>query len=430
MSARPSPFSHDRPARRNWFRLGLVAALLLVVLGFTVITALNYFAVAEVPLPDVTGLQHEEATRLLRERELEPESYPENVPGAAVGEVTSQAPRGGTIVRRGRRVAIGVHTPPEATRTPRLVGLPLERASRLARDANLPVTRVSFSPDDAPAQRVIAQQPEPGTVLEPGEGLELVVSRGAQTPEAPVPDLVGLELDEARRELRALGFRQVEAVPSSLSFDRPNAVNAQFPPPGEAAPVSTAVTLYYALPGREIVRIPELEGVPVERAQLLLHAAGLELGEVTFVSDPDAPPGVREASPGAYTVRGSPVALVVNGPQQRIDRFPVRADDPALPGATPDAPAGARDAEAPARQAPADGSRQVPFAFDPAELGVRALMRQDYRLRLVVEDERGERTVVDRTVPAGEAFRTMVPVYGDALLQTFINDVFFQAWNP
>lgn len=430
MSARPFRNARDRsaPAQRNWFRLGLVVALLLTVLGFTIVVAWRYFDVAEVRLPDVRGLHQDEATRVLRAAELDPVSHAENVPGAEIGEVTSQAPRAGTVVRRGRRVSIGVHTPPEATRAPRLLGLELAEASRLARDANVPITSVGFAASDAAADRIVAQRPEPGTTLAPGEGLELVVSRGAEVPTVALPEVVGLDVEAARARLRSLGFRRVEAVPSSLSFDRPNAVNAQFPPAGDTVPVSTAVTLYFALPGDRIVKVPALEGASLSRAQLLLGAAGLELGEVTFVEDPQAPPGVIGVEPGDFTVRGSPIALTVNGPARPVDRIVRPRGDEAGEGAA-GAPGGG-GAAGPGVEPLADGARLVPFGFDPAELGVRSLMQQDYQLRLVVADDRGERTVVDRRVAAGESYATRVRVYGDALLQTYINDVFFQAWSP
>ena len=73
----------------------------------------------------------------------------------------------------------------------------------------------------------------------------------------------------------------------------------------------------------------------------------------------------------------------------------------------------------------------MPFSFDPTHMGVRKLLEEPYQLRVVVSDERGERVVLDRRVAAGERVTTSVPVYGqEAMLQTYIDDVFFQAWRP
>ena len=63
-------------------------------------------------------------------------------------------------------------------------------------------------------------------------------------------------------------------------------------------------------------------------------------------------------------------------------------------------------------------------------MGVRRLLEQPYQLRLVISDDRGERTALDQRLDAGEVVSTTVVVYGEAMLQTYIDDVFFQAWRP
>jgi hypothetical protein len=57
-------------------------------------------------------------------------------------------------------------------------------------------------------------------------------------------------------------------------------------------------------------------------------------------------------------------------------------------------------------------------------------MQQDYNLRLAVTDEQGERELLNRKIPAGQAITASFKVYGEATLQTYINDVLFMAWNP
>ena len=80
--------------------------------------------------------------------------------------------------------------------------------------------------------------------------------------------------------------------------------------------------------------------------------------------------------------------------------------------------------------APDDGGRNVPFDFDPASLGVASLQEQAYRFKLVIADERGERTALERQMSPGEPVQVDLTVYGEATLQTYINDILFQAWNP
>lgn len=394
----------------------LTVAALVVVTGFSVRT---YFQVEEVRLPDLTGMNVTDATRTLRQAELVPATYSENVQGVDPNTVTSQAPPAGAVVRRGRTVSLGVNTPPEASRVPVLVGLTQQEATQRLRDLNLAAAELSFAYSDRTAGLVIEQTPAAGERFGSNVRISLVVSRGRGRTDLTVPDLVGTDLGQAVRQLEDMGFTRIESAAANVSFDRPRAITDQSPAPGETVPASTPITLLYSLPGSRIVAVPELAGMSVSRAQLALRAANLSLGHIEYVDDPAREQGVLQTSPAGYTVAGSPIRLVVNGTPSAIDRlFEPRTtqqdQEPEIPTETP-----------------VPDRRSIPFTFDPASMGVRSLVEEAYHLRLVVDDREGERTVLDRNVEAGEIVSTTVTVYGpDALLQTFINGIPFQAWRP
>jgi hypothetical protein len=303
---------------------------------------------------------------------------------------------------------------------------------------------VAYVGSDRPVGTVVAQQPEAGAALGLGEGVRLTVSRGPGDAPVVLPDLIGRTIDEAVAELEVLGIRHVEQVAAALSFDRPRSVTDQRPAGGSSVLPSTPVTLVYALEGTRIVQVPVLEGLPLWRAQLTLRAAQLDLGAVQRIDDASLPEGVVEARPAGYTVVGSPISLVVNGRSVADDRpFDLPFDDrpPGIGGDVAPTPGDVADGdeELPADDVPApgttvaqaDGSRLIPFRFDPASVGVASLTREPYRLTLVVADAEGERTVLDRDLAAGEAVSLSVRVVGDEpLVQTFINGSFFQAWRP
>jgi serine/threonine-protein kinase len=418
----------DAPSRSIRGRARLVLALLVVaaLVVATGWTVRAYFQVEEVRLPDLAGQSVTEATRILRNASLVPETFAENVPGAAANTVTTQAPPAGAVVRRGRTVSLGVNTPPETARVPVLVGLTQTEATQRLRDLNLAAGQVTFAYSDRNAGLVIDQDPDAGAGLGASAAIGLVVSRGPQRADATLPDLAGVDVDQAVRQLEELGFTRVETAAATVSFDRPRAVTGQRPAPGETVPVSTAVTLLYALPGNRVVQVPELQGMTLRRAQIALRAANLSLGHVEYIRDASRPTGVVEAAPGTYTVVGSPIRLVVNGEPSALDRLLERGGFE---------PPTTERGEDPVATDPVDSSvpdrRAIPFTFDPASMGVRSLVEEAYHLRLVVDDREGERTILDRDVDAGEIISTTVTVYGpDALLQTFINGVPFQAWRP
>lgn len=427
----------------------LLAVILLVILGLAVTAVQRYLRVDEIRLPDLAGMPYAEAAALLREQNLFPVSYPENVQGVPVEVVTSQTPPAGSVVRQGRNVAIGVNRPPEASRAPVLLGLLADQALNTARAVNLQLESVGYANSSQPAGRVIEQQPEPGERVGPGEGVSIVVSRGPSLPEIAMPDLVGVPVERARSQLRDLGLRSVQVIPSGVSFEAPGVVASQEPPAGSEIAVSTPVLLGYRLSAREVVPVPGVVGQSARLAERMLRAAGLQVGEVRYVEDPAIPSGtVVQASPASYTLRGSPVVLTLNAAQGSFDDL--GGDDPFDfglggndfddgfgPGGVDRGERGSRAGTSGDREEPAGNVGEIPVSgrrvsvtFDPATLGVRSLLERDYDLRLVVQDDNGERTAIDRRVGAGESVSAIVVVEGDAMLQTYINDVFFQAWRP
>ena len=412
--------------------LVLVAAALVAAAS---VTTGRYLSVDDVRLPDVRGLSYVEASERLRSSGLRVLTYPEVDAAAAPDTVVSQTPPSGSVVRVGRTVSLGVNAVAEVRQAPTLVGLSERDAIARAETVGLHVERVAYVVSERPSGMVVRQEPEAGSVLGPAATVHLDVSRGDASQPLELPDVRGMTLEDAKEALLALGVRRVDAVAADLSFDRPHTVTDQRPAAGTEVLPSTPVTLVYALEGTRVVRVPEVEGAPLWQAQLALRAAQLALGPVRFIDDTTRPAGVVEVRPAGYTVVGSPVALVVNGPVADVDRpgFTFEDTDPPPFADAADTPT-VIEPEVPAPGTialQADGSRLIPFRFDPAQVGVAALTREAYRLTLVVSDDAGERTVLDRDLEAGESVVTSVQVVGDEpLLQTFINGSFFQAWRP
>lgn len=418
--------------------MGLAWLAVLAVAATTVLAARDYLVVGEARSPDLVGLPLAEAERSAQRAGLELRSYPVAARGVAADVVVEQAPPAGAVVRAGRVVSVGVHVPAEADRMPALVGVTAQDALATLRGLSLPSPDIDYVASDRPTGRVVDQAPPAGRSVAPGDRIRLTVARGTSSSQVEIPDVTGLEVESARAQLTALGMRRVETLPVGVSMLRPGTVTQQRPAPGTVVDVGQPVHLGFALEGSRVTRVPDVEGMETWRARVALRSAGLELGAVETVQRDDVPAGVVEARPSGLTVAGAPVVLVVNAPDGR----PVDLGDAGDGGRDGfgrdgfgrdgigrgriDGGGGDGDADAIA----GDG-RLVPFRFDPTQLGVTSLIERDYELRLMVRDARGERTVVDRQVAAGETVRTTVVVHGDEpLLQTYVNGVFFQAWRP
>ena len=420
--------------------MGLVVVLLVGLTIYTGLVLQRYFEVEEVRLPSVVGLPKSEAVALLQSLDLEPLTFAEVVADAALGAVTSQTPQPGTTVREGRSVSLGVNEAGTEGRVPALLAVTQAEAGERLRDAGLALGEVTYRFDSAPEGQVIAQSLAEGENVAANAAIDLVVSRGPDVETVTVPQLRGLNIDSAKSRLRSLGFSNVVTTATGVSFDRPFSVTDQLPSAGQEARLSAQIVLQYTLSTATVAQVPELSGLSLARAQLLLNAGGLALGPVTYINDPAQPGGVVSFEPGGYTLTGSPVGLTLNS----VGTPP--ADPPAPFGQVVAPPsdftspldfpgeAGGTGSSLPNDNSVVGesvaGARTIPFVFDPRQQGVTS-NGQTYKFTLKVVDDRGERIVYENVLGPDEIARLDVAVYGNnARLETYINDNIYQAWSP
>ncbi len=130
-----------------------------------------------------------------------------------------------------------------------------------------------------------------------------------------VPRLVGLELDAARRELSALGYRAGIADAREHASAGRGTVIAQDPPPGVRMPAGGTVTMTPSA-GPAQAPVPDLVGLDAALAERILEAAGLRVGEIDSVLDPGRDLGIvlgTRPSAGAGRRAGDAVDLIING---------------------------------------------------------------------------------------------------------------------
>jgi hypothetical protein len=99
--------------------------------------------------------------------------------------------------------------------------------------AHLQLGKVTYARSDlVPADHVVSQNPPPLISVHEGDVVTLVVSRGARMT-IPVPDFVGLSLDQARALAAKSGLKLGQIVWTPLGKDGPShgIVARQMPPP-------------------------------------------------------------------------------------------------------------------------------------------------------------------------------------------------------
>jgi beta-lactam-binding protein with PASTA domain len=433
--------SSPTPSRRPWQVTRLFLSLLVIAgtvfLGLRVLT--QYFAISEVPLPNLVGMSSEEAQQTLRQLNLTARVYPSIVADAPINTVTSQSPRAGFVVREGRSVSLDVNTPTNV-QVPSLVASTEEQARNVLQQLNLELGTVTYEfSNDIPEGQILSQNPPPETDVPVQSTVSVAVSRGSNVPKVAMPDVRGQNIEAAKNRLRGLGFTNIDTVPSSVTNDAGQTVTQQSPAGGQSVTSSTRVTLGYSLSSQIVRQVPNLMGMSLANAQTILQNAGLMVGPVSYINPPDPAQGsgIVDYQPKTYTLAGAPVKMVFNGFEQLPTQQPLSSQTPlqqtapspsnqpaqTVPQGSPDPaqiPSGTQQTVAPS------ATSGTPFTFDPSQVGISQLMQQDYDLRL----EQAGNVVFERRVGAGQSVTATLNFVSGENVQMYINDVLFMAWNP
>ena len=267
-------------------------------------TAGTDLAVAPVPVP-------------LTDEELAAEAYPaEPLPP----EPEREGHRGAwvavaVILLVAAALVLFFATRPEQVTVPNVVGSQLGDASARLRNAGFDV-EVERVQNDAPRDRVLREDPQPGTEVDQGSAINLTVSDGPG--QTGVPDVARLPRAQAIRELERAGFQVKLDQEASDSIPRGDATRTA-PPGGSQADRGSDVTLFVSSgPGQ--VAVPEVVGQSEASAEGELAAAGFTVS--VSEEDSEGDPGrVLSQSPGAGTEveKGSAVSIVVSREAPPVD---------------------------------------------------------------------------------------------------------------
>jgi beta-lactam-binding protein with PASTA domain len=296
-----------------------------MVLPGSQVTVLVSAGVGETLVPNVVGLDQEEATAILNDAGYEVQSkgsYDEEV---AEGIVISQSPEGGVVAEPGTRVDIVVSQGknPEA-KVPDVVGKSEADAAKTLEDAGFEVVPSPTYNETVPVGQVVGQDPAGGATANRGSAVTITVSQGPQPPEtATVPNVVGKQEAEAVDALQKAGY-QVAIVDVYSDVVPQGAVGLQSPVGGSITEPGITVGIVVSTGPRppEFVIVPDVVGMSLEEATAVLEEAGL-VAESVEIFTSLAPQGELFAQlppPEASVAVGSTVFLVISkGPYPEIN---------------------------------------------------------------------------------------------------------------
>ncbi len=171
------------------------------VTGGSTVTLTVSLGPVMIEVPNVTGQPLSQAELALRNAHLIPgHVYHVTSTSVPVGNVISTTPVAYTNWPQDKPVALAVSAGPGL---PNFVGQPVQAAQSAAQSGGFTIQPVPVK-SSQPAGTVLSQSPGANTPITPGEVVTVRVSQGP--PLVPVPNVQGLPLQQAIRELQRAGF--------------------------------------------------------------------------------------------------------------------------------------------------------------------------------------------------------------------------------
>jgi len=264
-----------------------------------------------VELADLRSFSREDAERYLRNAKLTPK-FTEKFDKAPRDAVLDQDPPAGTSIPAHTVVTLIVSAGLRPVAVPDIVSLAADDASKTLRERKLDIDVIDRTPsDEIPENVIISQDPKPGTQIEPGTKIKVVVSVGPA--QITVPDAGGRGLDDANAAMKAAGLA-THIVYLAQAGTPTGTVIAQTPPAASAVRRGDTITLTIAVPGT----VPSVADMTLDQAEKALANAGYAVGNVAYTQEGTEGNVVRtEPEAGASLRPGEAVTIYYNSPSSK-----------------------------------------------------------------------------------------------------------------
>jgi serine/threonine-protein kinase len=197
-------------AKKLLYNLALSSLLFLILFFLSAVIFSQVLLKSEaVTVPDLTGKTVAQARTELAKKDLSVAMNGiESSDRWEKGLIVRQDPAAGSKIRVTKVVRVRTSSGSESVAVPDLVGKSLDDGLTLLQAAGLvkgKLTQVHTS--RLPAGRVLAQQPEPGSVADRNSQVGLLISQGDLDDRYIMPDLIGRRADKVIGRLNELDFK-------------------------------------------------------------------------------------------------------------------------------------------------------------------------------------------------------------------------------
>ncbi|MCP5062712.1 MAG: PASTA domain-containing protein [Ignavibacteriae bacterium] len=223
----------------------ILTSLAVITFVVDVIIMPWYVDKPEVVVPDVVGLQKDEALKILEEANLnvvvENPKFNDKI---KKDHIVYQKPDANSIVKDNRRVYIAFSSGNHLAKMPDLMSKTLRNVEVTLKRLGLVLDQVSEVKSEQKANTIVHQFPKEGTNIPKGTKVSVKISIGPNIGMVRVPDLLGQSLKEAEQSLSQnslkVGKVNYQISPNLL----PNTVIEQYPSKNKLLNVGSAVDIF------------------------------------------------------------------------------------------------------------------------------------------------------------------------------------------
>ena len=156
-------------------------------------------------IPNVMNLSEKDAVKYLKEAGLKVKVNHSRKEDAPADVVYIQFPKAGQEVKVNRTIQIWVNSG-EGVKVPDIIGLELLEARSILQGENIQIERIDYQPSNEKYNTIIGVYPKVGTKLDVNQKITLLVSSQKVADSSTVPNLIGLDLNDAKVLLGQIGL--------------------------------------------------------------------------------------------------------------------------------------------------------------------------------------------------------------------------------
>ena len=171
-----------------------------------------------------------------------------------IGNIVLQSIDSNKLVKKGRTIYFAISGGKEKITVPSLIGKTLREAEINLNFSNFLIGKISYITSDIfPPGIIISQSPNQNTKILKDSYVNLTISKGSESDKILVPEIIGMQLNEAKKTLERKNFFLGKITFHPTLDKAPNMVLEQFPSSNGFASFGDSIDVFVSIEQKNII---------------------------------------------------------------------------------------------------------------------------------------------------------------------------------